>query len=806
MIGATLGHYRIQEKLGQGGMGEVYAAEDTRLKRRVAIKLLPPEASSDPDRLERFQREAEAVAALSHPNIVTIHSVEEAVSDSGESVGFLTMELVDGRTLEQSIPSGGLDRAPLLDLAIQIAEALAAAHAKGITHRDLKPANVMVTESGLVKVLDFGLAKLADATAPPLASQAPTKAITREGTILGTYPYMSPEQVEGKPLDPRTDVFSLGILLYEMATGVRPFRGDSSAALISAILKDEAEPIENLKEEVPRHLGRIVRLCLRKDPDRRFQSALDVRNELDELRRELDSADAVTAASGVSAAGRPVQRRRRRLLAPFALGAAVVALLAWLVVRDGADPASQTRDAPTVAVLPFQNLAAEPTIDFLRLSIPDEVTTTLSRAPGLVVRPFATTAGYSTEGLDAAAAGKAVAAANVITGQFFAQGQQLQLTLEAIDVRDNRVVWRESVTGTVDDLIAMRGSVSERVREGLLPLLGAVDGAAPDTAPTNEEAYRLYLRGLATVSDLAGDRRAIELLEQAVELDPSYAPAWTELARRYYYDGNFGLVGRARYDDALDAARRALDLDPDYIRAAVRIVTIQVEMGELEEALVEAQRLLVERPESAEAHHAMAYALRYGGLVEEALEECERALEVDPTNPRLRLCGIPAYLAGAYDRAEVFLRLDGSSHIFFDNLIMLRLRQGRPAEALELLLSDPSGSSHRAYLELCLGREVPLDRVALADQIEIASLSQLDGEQQYWGAALMGYCGEPERSLRLLEAAIERGYCSFPAMTTDPLLEGLVGTPGYADLVEAGRACHEGFVEQVTRIRDRGSG
>ena len=286
MIGQTLGHYEILEKLGAGGMGEVYLAEDTTLKRQVALKVLPPDLAASQERLERFQREAESLAALNHPNIVHVYSVEE-----DEGTHFITMELVQGKPLSHLVRKGGMPLERIFEVAIPLADALATAHEKGMIHRDLKPANIMVTDEGRVKVLDFGLAKLRQESQKQVASELPTEPLTGEGRIIGTVPYMSPEQVEGKVVDHRTDVFSLGVVLYEMATGERPFKGDTSVSVISSILKERPTQADSLRTALPHHLARIIRHCLEKEPARRFQSALDVRNELEDLRAEADSGD-----------------------------------------------------------------------------------------------------------------------------------------------------------------------------------------------------------------------------------------------------------------------------------------------------------------------------------------------------------------------------------------------------------------------------------------------------------------------------------------------------------------------------------
>ena len=320
MIGKSLSHFRITAKLGEGGMGEVYRAEDTKLGREVAIKVLPEEMAGDPERLERFQREAKALAAMDHPNIVTIHEVEAA-----DDVHFLVMGLVEGRSLDQVVPAGGLGSKRLFDLAIPIADALGAAHAKGITHRDLKPGNVMVTDEGRVKILDFGLAKLTQAD----TADAETELMTQDGLVMGTVPYMSPEQVQGSEVDHRSDIFSFGILLYEMATGKRPFQGENNAAVISSILRDEPDTVSSIRSELPNHLGRIIKRCLAKEPDRRPQSAKDLRNELEELAKEVETGAVPQAAS--LEASRPIGR----WLAIAVVLIAIAALGVWWQSRPG---------------------------------------------------------------------------------------------------------------------------------------------------------------------------------------------------------------------------------------------------------------------------------------------------------------------------------------------------------------------------------------------------------------------------------------------------------------------------------------
>ena len=330
VLGRTLNHYKVVARLGRGGMGEVYAAEDTKLGRKVALKVLPAEMAGNPERRARFEREAKAVAALNHPNIVTIHSVEEA-----EGVHFITMELVDGRSLSEIIPPHGMALTPFLDRGIAMADALSAAHEVGITHRDIKPDNIMIGADGRLKVLDFGLAKLRDdAARADGVTQLPTQSVTQEGKIVGTVAYMSPEQAEGKKVDARSDVFSMGIVLYQMATGRRPFQGDTAISTLSAILKVTPPPITDLNQSLPRHLGRVIGYCLAKQPDKRYQSALELRRELEGLREESESGELQVSSTSITAA-KPASSGKWIGLGAGAVGLVVVALLALKFLPGG---------------------------------------------------------------------------------------------------------------------------------------------------------------------------------------------------------------------------------------------------------------------------------------------------------------------------------------------------------------------------------------------------------------------------------------------------------------------------------------
>ena len=630
--GTRLGTYEIVGPLGAGGMGEVYRARDLRLGREVAVKVLPVEVASSADRLARFEREARTVAGLNHPNIVMLHSVEDE-----DGIHFLTMELVEGQSLADLVTPGGLPLARVLDLGVAIADALAAAHEKGVVHRDLKPANVMVTREGRVKVLDFGLAKPA-AAAMPAGTQAPTAGAppSETGTVAGTVPYMAPEQVRGEPVDARTDLFAFGTLLYELLAGRRPFAGATAMAVGAAILKDTPEPLARVRAELPGDLERIVHRCLEKNPRQRVQSALELSNELRRLRRALERAEAEKA---------------------------------------GAETAA------SIAVLPFVNRSRAEEDEYFSDGLADELLNVLAKIRGL--RVAARTSSFHFKGKDTTIAevGSALNVATVLEGSVRKAGNRVRISVQLVKVSDGYHLWSETYDRTLEDIFAVQDDIARSVvKELRTTLLGeAADSDASGAAKeevakaargrgTDPEAHRLYLlaRHLNDRFTREGVAKGIEYLTQALARDPAFALAWAELGTAYAREADHGWAPVAEgYGRAREAVERALALEPDlaeghallgwmrmsYDRdwrgaealfaralelapgnatALRRAGALVSSLGRPEEAIGLYRRALEQDPLSASAHHNLARTLHAADRFAEAEAAYRKALELAP--------------------------------------------------------------------------------------------------------------------------------------------------------------------------------
>ena len=648
--GQTLLHYRLVEKIGEGGMGVVWKAADTKLDRQIALKILPTELAADAERRHRFEREAKAIAALNHPNIVTIHSVEEA-----DGVHFLTMELVRGTPLADAISKEALPLGRFFDLAVPIADALSEAHRSGITHRDLKPQNVMVTPEGRVKVLDFGLAKLREVGRTGAdGTQLPTVSVTQEGKILGTVAYMSPEQAEGKPVDHRSDIFSLGVLLYEMATGRRPFRGDTSMSILSSIIKEEPQSATAINQGLPRHLGRIIGRCLAKDPGLRYQSTQDLRNELDGLRQEIASGEHSGTMERVPSIAEP---GRSRTWFPWAiLGAViVVAVLVFWVLRSSGPtetgpPVTQAPSAQPTAgdgrkmavILPFENLGP-PEDAYFAAGMSEEITSRLAGVSELGVISRTSATQYDRTGKTMRQIGADLGVDYVLEGTVRwakrADGTgRVRVTPQLIRVSDDTQLWSETYERDIDDIFEVQTDIANRVIEQLdVTLLGS-ERELVESAPTqNMEAFRLYLKAKdvqddASVDPVEGDARYVSLMEKATDLDPAFVEAWSELSQHHSSVYGQGLDATdERLSRAREALQRAEGINPHHYKTHLALGAYHYYgFRDYDQALEEFLAATEIVPNEALARHFVGLIYRRQGRWGECVENLAAAFQLAP--------------------------------------------------------------------------------------------------------------------------------------------------------------------------------
>ncbi len=711
LIGRQLGSYEVLSLLGAGGMGEVYRARDTKLNRDVALKILPDAFALDADRLARFRREAQAVAALNHPHIVTIFSIEEH-----DAVPFMTMELIEGCTLDQVIPGGGLSLARFFDIAIALADALSAAHRKHIIHRDLKPANVMVTDDGRVKVLDFGLARAVDADVVRLEEDV-THLGTKVGTIVGTMPYMSPEQIEAKPLDHRTDLFSLGIMLYELATGERPFRGDSPAALMSSILKDHPKPVGERRSDLPGDVCRLIDRCLEKEPRDRIQTAAEILAELKAYRRAWES--------GAGSSARP------------------------------AAPDSTPRPAEraaSIAVLAFTDMSAAKDQDWFCDGIAEEILNALTPLKGLRVAARTSAFSFKGKGDDLRTIGEKLNVTTVLEGSVRRAGDRVRITVQLSDVANGFQLWSERYDRELKDIFDVQDEIAKAIAERLrVTLAGGKDDRLVEQATTNIEAYQLYLKGRALV-----DRRGasvptgLDLLRTAVELDPGYSLAWAGVADALTVLAYSGAArGSESKPQAMAAAKRSIELDPTSAagHTALACATLLYEnnramakqeferalelspsyamgrcwyanfylnwaRGDFEQGIAEARRALDSDPLSAYVTMTLGVSLFTAGRLDEAIDTCRRAIQLDPESFVARWAlGIALGMAGRFEEAvstlDAAAEMSGRHSLALTGLAGVFGQGGKPAEALALHreLMDRASRSYVSPSHLALTAE-----------------------------------------------------------------------------------------------------
>jgi serine/threonine-protein kinase len=787
-VGRSIGHYKIVSLLGRGGMGEVYLAEDSRLERKVALKVLPAAFTQDRDRVRRFEREAKAASALNHPNILTIHEIGEV-----DGAHYIVSEFVEGETLRALIERGRFGISEAMTIAEQVAGALSVAHSAGIIHRDIKPENVMVRPDGLVKVLDFGLAKLTERPTAPaeVDSQAETMArlSTEPGAVMGTASYMSPEQARGQKVDHRSDIFSLGVMLYEMLAGQRPFAGANVAETIAAILRDEPQPLSQHSPDCPAPLEGIVTRCLAKTPEQRYRAASELSAELKAARAAIEEGSQPTRA----AMEKPKNQRRR--LALIGAAVALVALMAALYYfRFGRD----TAETPikTIAVLPPRPIQSGERDETLEMGTASILITRLGSLRQLIVRPESAVEKYARPDQDPLAAGREQKVDAVLDSRYQRSGDKFRFTLRLLRVADGATLWADSLDQQAADLFAIQDALSAKVTGALRLTLSSADKELLAKRYTNSaEAWQLYVRGrqLLHKRGIPNIEKAITYFQRAIALDNSFALAHAMLGFSYT---SLNWVGYPPAKELMPKAKIAFDqalrLDDQLAEAHTYLASYKdTYEWDNDGAEQEHRRAINLNINSADAHHHYALHLAYMGRFEQAISEIRTAEELDPTDLFInRSVALVFFFARRYDEAieksgqAADLNLNWApGYLWMIRAYeMKRDEQGAFAAYLKQVEASEAGADEIAALRAAFaaGGLKGYWRRELAQQLEREKSGYVD---QYNLALLHARLGEKEQALARLQRLAEDRNVGVAWLKVDPLWDSYRTDPRFVALV-----------------------
>jgi eukaryotic-like serine/threonine-protein kinase len=827
----TLAHYRIISKIGAGGMGEVYLALDTKLNRRVALKVLPAEVASNRDRMERFVREAKSAAALNHPHIAQIHEIGEY-----EGTHFIVMEYIEGVSLREKIHSEQTELSKLLRYLQQAAEGLSKAHAAGIVHRDLKPDNIMITRDGFAKILDFGLAKLIEQQQLPggNSSEVATAVMPQHstpGTVMGTVGYMSPEQAQGKTkeIDQRSDIFSFGCILYEAITGTRPFEGDSVIKSLHMVIYEPAPPIAELNPFAPADVQRIVRRCLAKDPDERYQSIKEVAIELKELRRELQGAgidttvtpptrsETTPSAGGegtrsqnfIPTTGAPslsqqrssaeylvsqIKEHKKGVLVGLALLVLVIAGVTFAIYKFAGR--NEGRSIKSIAVLPFQNKSGDPNSEYLSDGLAESLIYRLSQLPDLKVSPTSSVIRYKGKDTEVSKIASELGVDAVMTGRLAQIGDNLTISVELVDVRNNKLLWGEQYDRKISDLLATQREIAAVITQKLQLRLMGGDPKGIRRYTESNEAYQLYLKGRFYFARRTKEelQRSIEAFDQAIKLDPNFALAYVGKAESYAVMPSFGYMSpREAMPQAKTAMAKALELDSELAEVHTILALIAASYDwNWTEAEREFKRAIELDPNLALAHYRYAWTyLSPMGRHDEAIAEMKRAMELEPLSLQqgANFASIYTYARQfdvAVEQARKIHELDPD---FFGAQVWLAHAynaKGMYAEAIALceksLQRDPTRQSLLRALGVAYAKT---GRRSEAEGVikQLEDIAKTQYVLPYYLATIYAALGDRDNAFVELEKAYAERDWFVSRVKVDPFLDPLRDDPRFKDLM-----------------------
>ncbi|HEX8070332.1 MAG TPA: protein kinase [Pyrinomonadaceae bacterium] len=809
MLGSTLLNYRIIEKLGTGGQGTVYKAQDTRLGRTLVVKVLSPELTAREVNLRRFEREAQLASALDHPNICVIYGLHET-----GGVHFITMQYIEGKNVRQLVNGRPLELRSALSIALQVADALAAAHARGVIHRDIKAGNVMVTANGTAKILDFGLAKLTDESGADKSNMH----LTELGIPYGTATYAAPEQATGGRVDHRADIFSTGVLLYEMLTGIWPFQGKTSVEVRYAVLHDTPRPVSDFRSDVPPRIEQIINRALAKKPEERYQRMSELRDDVRGVLREVLAGQGQSIEDTFA----PVAPRHQSQ-AQSGFGST---FKRWLRNITGAaetssqPPAASTaptrasgqpiHDTPqtslpdgqkSIAILPFRNLSGDAEVSFYEFSLADAVITELARLRSLVVRPSSLIVKYQGQQIDPLQAGREMSVGAVLAASFLRAGDKLRVNAQLLDVETGALLWSDRMDAAAADIIGVQDMIAQHIVDGLRVELTADEQVGlAQRASANAEAYEEYLRGRDRMGryiyhTLANEdvEAAIAHFRRALELDAGFALAHCALGGVYANRVIKGMGDAEDYDRAEEEFNKGLALDPKNNEARMHMIYIYLWRGERQKARAEVERLRHEAPNDVGVHFISGYFYRLDGEYDKALRSYERMLRLNP-NERVVV---------SYNRARIFmyqgrysdalLELEQGAavepdHPFIKTFTAVwHYRQGQPEKAVELLQgvldSHPEMDGIRPHLAIALsmlGRHEEA-RAQLTERVK--QIADADHDTPYWLASAYALEGFDAEAFEWLEHAIDIGNENLPWFESNPVWADLRGDERFKTLM-----------------------